>query len=62
MIKLLTETQVAEQLLIKKNTLRKWRLLGKGPAFVKIGSAVRYESDTITSFINKNIKASTSEV
>ena len=46
MRKLLTETQVAEQLLIKKNTLRKWRLLGKGPAFdVATGNRMRNKAD-----------------
>ena len=61
MNKLLTEEQVAEQLSITTNTLRKWRWLGKGPAFVKMGAAVRYEADTLATFIKSNIKTSTSE-
>ena len=61
MNKLLTEEQVAEQLSITTNTLRKWRWLGKGPAFIKIGAAVRYEADAIAMFIESNIKTSTSE-
>jgi len=61
MNKLLTEEQVAEQLSITTNTLRKWRWLGKGPAFIKIGAAVRYEADTLATFIKSNIKTSTSE-
>ena len=61
MSKLLTEEQVAEQLSITTNTLRKWRWLGKGPAFIKIGAAVRYEADTLATFIKSNIKTSTSE-
>ena len=59
--KLLTEEQVAHQLSITTNTLRKWRWLGKGPAFIKIGAAVRYEADAIAMFIKSNIKTSTSE-
>jgi hypothetical protein len=59
---LLNETETAEQLSLKKNTLRKWRCLGKGPSFVKFGSAVRYEQAAIITFINDNIKQSTSEV
>jgi len=61
MNKLLTEEQVAEQLSITTNTLRKWRWLGKGPAFIKMGAAVRYESDTLATFIKSNVKTSTSE-
>ena len=61
MKKLLTEEQVAEQLSITTNTLRKWRWLGKGPAFIKIGAAVRYEADTLATFIRSNVKTSTSE-
>lgn len=61
MNKLLTEEQVAEQLSITTNTLRKWRWLGKGPAFIKIGAAVRYEADTLATFIRSNVKTSTSE-
>ena len=61
MNKLLTEEQVAEQLSITTNTLRKWRWLGKGPAFIKMGAAVRYEADTLATFIKSNIKTSTSE-
>ena len=61
MNKLLTEEQVADQLSITTNTLRKWRWLGKGPAFIKIGAAVRYEADTLATFIRSNVKTSTSE-
>lgn len=61
MNKLLTEEQVAEQLSITTNTLRKWRWLGKGPAFIKMGAAVRYEADTLATFIRSNVKTSTSE-
>jgi hypothetical protein len=42
---LLNETETAEQLSLKTNTLRKWRCLGKGPSFVKFGSAVRALSE-----------------
>ena len=61
MNKLLTEEQVEEQLSITTNTLRKWRWLGKGPAVIKIGAAVRYEADTLAIFIRSNVKTSTSE-
>lgn len=38
----LTELQVAELIQIKVSTLRSWRVLGKGPKFVKFNGAVRY--------------------
>jgi predicted DNA-binding transcriptional regulator AlpA len=59
---LLTEIEVAKQLCLTTHTLRKWRWLGKGPNFIKIGSSVRYEQEKITSFIEDNIKKSTSEL
>ena len=59
---LLNETETAKQLSLKTSTLRKWRCYGKGPSFVKFGSAVRYEQEAIIAFINDNIKQSTSEV
>ena len=59
---LLTENEVAKRLSLTTNTLRKWRYLGKGPNFIKIGSAVRYEQEEIATFIEDNIKNSTSEL
>ena len=53
---LLTEIEVAKQLALTTHTLRKWRWLGKGPNFIKIGSAVRYDQEEITTFIGKNLK------
>ena len=59
---LLTENEVAKRLSLTTNTLRKWRCLGKGPNFIKIGSAVRYEQEEITTFIEGSIKNSTNEI
>lgn len=38
----LTERQVAELIQVKLSTLRVWRMLGKGPKFVKFNGTVRY--------------------
>ena len=62
MTPLLNEIEVAKQLCLTTHTLRKWRWLGKGPNFIKIGSAVRYDQEEITTFIGKNLKKSTSEL
>jgi predicted DNA-binding transcriptional regulator AlpA len=44
---LLTETDVARQLRVSVAALRKWRVMDKGPQFLKIGSLVRYRQADI---------------
>jgi len=39
---LLTEGDVAKQLHVSVASLRRWRLLQRGPQFVKVGALVRY--------------------
>ena len=34
---LITEKEAAKQLCLTQSTLRKWRWLGRGPSFIKIG-------------------------
>lgn len=51
--KLLDEHSAAEMLSLKVNTLRRWRWSGTGPAFVKIGAAVRYEPSAMQAFIEQ---------
>ena len=58
---LLTEHQAAKQMALTPSTLRKWRCLGKGPSFVKIGAAVRYEPRAIKAFIDESIHHTTKE-
>ena len=58
---LLTEHQAAKQMALTPSTLRKWRWLGKGPSFVKIGSAIRYEPRAIKAFIDESIHETTKE-
>lgn len=48
---LLTEHEVAALLALSHRTLQRWRWLGQGPAFVKLGGAVRYERSEIERFI-----------
>jgi predicted DNA-binding transcriptional regulator AlpA len=49
---LLNEHQVAEVLGVSVPTIRRWRLLGQGPKYYKIGAAVRYDPDGISNFLN----------
>ena len=48
---LLTEIEAANYLCLSSATLRKWRCVGKGPSFLKIGSAVRYDLQTIRAYL-----------
>jgi hypothetical protein len=54
--KLLTTAEVAARLRVKKNTLDKWRLRGRGPRFLKFGSdgasgRVRYTEEAIDEYV-----------
>lgn len=48
---LFTEWEVSEQLKVTVACLRKWRLLGKGPRFVKVGNRVRYAQEDLASWL-----------
>lgn len=55
--RLLTTEEVADELRVSVSALTKWRILGKGPAFVKIGSRVGYTRAAIDDFVTANTKA-----
>jgi predicted DNA-binding transcriptional regulator AlpA len=48
---LLTETDVSKQLRVSLAALRKWRVLNRGPQFVKLGPLVRYRQDDVDSWL-----------
>ena len=48
---LLTEHEAAKKLSISVETLRNRRKQGRAPAYVKIGSSVRYRDDILDKFI-----------
>jgi excisionase family DNA binding protein len=50
----LTESQAAARLGLKVATLRAWRHKGKGPAYVRLGRAVRYLMTDVDDFIQSN--------
>ncbi len=58
---LLTETEAAALLGLKVATLRRWRWAGKGPRFLKIGGAVRYDPADLEAFIDEARRTSTSD-
>src|SRR5215469_4434393 len=58
---LLDETRAARILGLSVKTLRRWRWAGKGPAFRKIGRAVRYASSDLEALISSALRTSTSD-
>lgn len=47
------ETEAAEYLGLAPKTLSRWRWAGKGPAYRKFGSAVRYSADDLERFASE---------
>lgn len=52
-IKLLNEQQVAELLGVSVGTLRRRRVQGQPPAFLKIGHLVKYRPESIEAFVGE---------
>ena len=50
-VRLLNEQQVSEMLGVSVASLRRWRLLRRGPRFFKLGSAVRYSQEDINAWL-----------
>ena len=43
----LTEREVAKQIRVSLASLRRWRLLQRGPRFIKVGALVRYRPEDL---------------
>ena len=50
---LLNETQVSERLQVSLACLRKWRLLGQGPQYLKVGPLVRYRPEAVEQWLEQ---------
>ena len=48
---LLLDTEVAEILGASISSVRKWRLQGRGPRFVRLGGAVRYRESDVLEYV-----------
>jgi predicted DNA-binding transcriptional regulator AlpA len=57
---LLTSKETADRLGLAENTLARMRCQGTGPAFVKLGRAVRYRWRDVELWIAQRTKTSTS--
>jgi predicted DNA-binding transcriptional regulator AlpA len=58
---LLTTEEVAQALRLKAQSVRKWRLTGYGPRFIKIGGRVRYALADVNDFIARCAARTTAE-
>ncbi len=58
---LLTERDASKLLCLSVRTLQKWRLCGRGPRFLKLGHAVRYDRAELKRFLEDARRASTSD-
>ena len=47
----MNEQQVAEYLSMSVGSVRKWRRLGGGPKFIKIGRSVRYRREDVEAWL-----------
>ena len=59
--RLLKEADAATILNVRVTTLRRWRWIGRGPYFHKIGAAVRYDPADLEEFIASGRRHSTSD-
>ena len=58
---LLDEDKAAFFLGLSAKTLRKWRCVGGGPEYVKVGRCVRYERSSLERFVRIQTRRSTSD-
>ena len=58
----LTTPETARYLGLAVSTLNKWRCIGDGPVFIKLGRAVRYRKEDLDAYVTKRSLASTSEM
>ena len=51
--RLMTTRDVADFLQINPNTLEQWRVRGRGPDFVRVGSRVRYRREDVEAWLRE---------
>lgn len=51
---LLVEVQAAKLLNVSIRTLQAWRCRGMGPAFIRVGRAIRYRHSDLISWLQSN--------
>jgi predicted DNA-binding transcriptional regulator AlpA len=58
---LLDQSAVSMRLKVAVRTLERWRTVGFGPRWVKVGRAVRYREDDVETWLASCERQSTSE-
>ena len=58
---LLTTPAAAKILGISRKTLEKWRVVGGGPRYRKLGRLVRYAEDDLHEWAERDVRRSTSD-
>ena len=53
--------EAAAILTVEPTTLEAWRCRGGGPAFLKLGKAVRYRDEDLEAFMESRLRKNTSE-
>ena len=53
--------EAAARVRLSKNTLERFRVQGNGPAYVKLGGAVRYRETDLDAWLESRLTQSTSE-
>jgi len=56
----LNQINLADRWNISERTLERWRWLGEGPAYLKIGGRVVYRLEDVEAYEAENLRASTS--
>jgi hypothetical protein len=59
---LVNENEAAGILGISVRTARRWRWMGKGPRFIKVGACVRYDVADLEAFIEAGRRQSTADL
>jgi predicted DNA-binding transcriptional regulator AlpA len=62
MEQLLDQHEAAELLGISPRTLERHRVAGTGPRFTRLGRLIRYRQCDLTTYVELNLRGSTSEV
>lgn len=57
----LTNKEAARQLGVSHRTLEDWRLMNRGPRFVKLGRLVRYRLGDLLDFMDRNTFMNTTQ-
>jgi len=47
---MLTSKELAARYKVCENTIRKWRIQGKGPKWIRIGGTIRYRLSDVESY------------